>query len=539
MSAVNRRQVQEIIKCGKNPSHFINSYCKIQHPTRGLIPFATYPFQDDCIQDFLTHRLNVILKARQLGISTLVAAYLTWLALFHKDQNLLVIATKKSVAQNIIRKVRTILAGLPKWLILPQVTGMSKQTVEFSNGSKIEAIPTSDDAGRSEAISLLVIDEAAFIRNFDEIWTGLYPTISAGGRAIILSTPKGVGGQYHKLYTNSEAGLNEFNPIKLMWDVHPERDQAWFDNETRNFSKKKVAQEYLCDFLASGDTLLDSDDIGWVGTLVKPPIDKFGPDRNGWLWSVPLSEHKYVISADVARGDSKDYSTFHVFDMMAGEIVAEYKGKLRPDNFAELLLETGHRFNDAMIVPENNSYGYHVCGKLKDFGYTKLYYHNDKKSTYLGDYIPPQDLSRAGFPTNAKTRPIILAKMEELIRNKAIRIYSSRFHNELKQFVWTKGKAQAQSGANDDLVMSFAIGSWFYDGTDDYGMHATQLNDAMLNAMGTSTKEYKQEPLRGVGKHPWDNFLPNHPNDILSNAGSEKTRLKNARRISSDLKWLL
>jgi len=539
MSAVNRRQVQEIIKCGKNPSHFFNAYCKIQHPMRGLIPFATFPFQDDCIQDFLAHRLNVILKARQLGISTLVAAYLTWLALFHKDQNLLVIATKQKVAQNIIKKVRVILNGLPQWLILPKITGMNKQAIEFSNGSRIEAIPTSEDAGRSEAITLLVIDEAAFIRNFDDLWTGLYPTLSTGGRAIILSTPKGVGGQYHKLYTNAEAGLNEFNPVKLMWDVHPERDQNWFDNETRNMSKRKIAQEYLCDFLASGETLLDVNDIDWVGSLVRPPLLKFGPDRNGWEWSVPLSEHKYVISADVARGDAKDFSTFHVFDMMAGEVSAEYKGKIRPDAFADLLLETGRRYNNAMIVPENNSYGYHVCSKLKDSGYTKLYYHNDKKSTYLGDYIPPLDISRAGFPTSVKTRPIILAKLEELIRNKAIQIYSSRFYNELKQFVWANGKAQAQSGANDDLVMSFAIGSWFFDGTDDYGRHATQLNSAMLAAMGADSKEYKTAPLRGAGKHPWDNFLPVHPNDILANPGSEKVRLKNARRVSSDLKWLL
>ena len=221
--SVSRRQVDEIVKCGKTPDYFFNTYCKIQHPTKGLIPFKTFPFQDDCVEEFIEHRLNIILKARQLGISTLVAAFCVWLALFHKDQNLLIIATKQSVAQNIVRKVKIILNNLPKWLILPRITGMNKQAVEFSNGSTIKAVPTSDDAGRSEAISLLIIDEAAFIRNFDELWTGLYPTLSTGGRAIILSTPKGVGGQYHKIYTDAEAGLNEFNAIKLPWNVHPSR----------------------------------------------------------------------------------------------------------------------------------------------------------------------------------------------------------------------------------------------------------------------------------------------------------------------------
>ncbi len=534
--AVNRAQVQEIVKCGKNPDYFFNSYCKIQHPTKGLIPFKTFPFQDDCVQDFIEHRLNVILKARQLGISTLVAAYCTWLALFQKDQNLLIIATKQTVAQNIIKKVKVVLNNLPRWLILPKIIGMNKQEVTFSNGSSIKAIPTSDDAGRSEAISLLIIDEAAFIKNFDDLWTGLYPTLSTGGRAIILSTPKGVGGQYHKLYTDAEAGLNEFNDIRLPWDVHPERDQAWFENETKNFAKRKIAQEYLCDFLASGDTMLDGDDIAWIGAMVQPPRSKFAPDRNGWAWKEPLASHNYVISADVARGDGKDFSTFHVIDTTAGEVVAEYKGKLPPDRFADLIYETGRRYMNALAVPENNSYGYHVCGKLKDAGYPKLYYHDARKTAYIGDYIPPQDLSKAGFPTTAKTRNLILAKMEEVIRNKGLRIYSSRFHDELKQFVWENGKAQAQRGANDDLVISFAIGNWFYEGNGDYGKYSNELNSAMLAGMGLTRKEYQAPDVRGAGKQHWDPFLPIKPGtDTLAPVDDKTRRVRNASR---DLSWL-
>ena len=119
-------------------------------------------------------------------------------------------------------------------MTLTEVVGSNKQGVEFSNGSQIKAVPTSDDAGRSEALSLLIIDEAAFIRNFDELWMGLYSTLSTGGRAVVLSTPNGVGDKYHDLCVKSESGENEFNFIKLMWDVHPERDSEWFDTETFN-----------------------------------------------------------------------------------------------------------------------------------------------------------------------------------------------------------------------------------------------------------------------------------------------------------------
>jgi len=536
--SVSRRQVDEIVKCGKTPDYFFNTYCKIQHPTKGLIPFKTFPFQDDCVDQFIDHRLNIILKARQLGISTLVAAFCVWLALFHKDQNLLIIATKQSVAQNIVRKVKIILNNLPKWLILPRITGMNKQAVEFSNGSTIKAVPTSDDAGRSEAISLLIIDEAAFIRNFDELWTGLYPTLSTGGRAIILSTPKGVGGQYHKIYTDAEAGLNEFNAIKLPWSVHPERDQTWFENETRNFSKRKISQEYLCDFLASGDTMIDASDIDWIRSMIEPPKTKFAVDRNGWEWKIPLSARNYVISADVARGDGKDYSTFHVIDSTVGEVVAEYKGKLPPDQFADLLHKTGIRYNKALIVPESNTYGYHVCAKLKDSGYPKLYYHDNRKTAYIGDYIPPQDLSKAGFPTTSKTRNLILAKLEELIRNRSIKVYSSRFYEEMKQFIWSNGKAQAQKGANDDLVMSLAIGSWFFDGTGDYAKYSNELNQAMLNGMGLSRKEYREPEVRGKVSQSWDPYLPVKSGDDKKGLEPVSKDIKNISNAAKDLKWL-
>ena len=312
-----QRQIREIIKCGKNPSYFFNKYVKIQHPVRGAIPFKTFDFQDDCVEAFEEHRFNIVLKSRQLGLSTISAAYSAWLAIFHKDKNILIIATKLAVAQNFIRKVKFVIQSMPKWLLIPQIVNNNKQALEFSNGSTIKAIPTSEDAGRSEALTLLIVDEAAFVRNFDTLWTGLYPTLSTGGRAIVLSTPNGVGGQYYDLWKQAEDGENVFNPIKLAWDVHPERDDAWFEEETKNMSKKQIAQELLCDFQASGDTFLQVEDIEYIRGWIRDPIEKWGPDMGVWVWDYPLSEKKYVISADVARGDGNDYSTFHVIDTEA------------------------------------------------------------------------------------------------------------------------------------------------------------------------------------------------------------------------------
>jgi hypothetical protein len=338
-------------------------------------------------------------------------------------------------------------------------------------------------------LSLLIIDEAAFIHNFDTLWTGLYPTLTTGGRAIILSTPNGVGGQFHKIYTDAEKGVNDFKPTLLPWNVHPEHDDEWFKTTTNNLSKRQTAQEYLCDFASSGAVFLADDDIEWVNTTVKKPIDREGPNLNIWIWKQPLSEHKYIISADISRGDSKDFSTFHIIDIDTGEVVAEYQGKIPPDRYGELLNEYGLKYNKALMCPENNSYGYATILKLKDLKYPNMYYRN-RKGAFIGDYTPDQDISIAGFTTSGKTRPQILTKLEETIRNKNITIYSSRFYAEMKTFAWKGNKAQALKGYNDDLIMSLAIGVWLYDGSSDGGSKANAINAAMLAAMGVSSKKH-------------------------------------------------
>ena len=130
MAKINKqKQVAEIIKCGKEPAYFFNTYLKIQHPVKGLIPFNTYPFQDDCVQHFIDNRFNIVLKSRQLGLSTLVAAYSVWLAIFQKEKNILVIATKLSVAQNFITKVKSMIKSLPNWLLLPDIVSNNKYSL--------------------------------------------------------------------------------------------------------------------------------------------------------------------------------------------------------------------------------------------------------------------------------------------------------------------------------------------------------------------------------------------------------------------------
>ncbi len=496
MPVSKKAQIEEIVKCGKDPVYFTNRYLRISHPERGLIPFKTYPFQNDCMNDFVKHRFNIVLKSRQLGLSTITAAFALWRAMFYKEKNILVIATKMAVATNFVRKVKTMLEGLPDWLIVPEITSETKTSIEFSNGSVIKSVPTSEDAGRSEALSLLIIDEAAFIRNFDELWKGLYPTLSTGGSAVILSTPNGVGNQYHHLWVEAEKGVSAFNPIKLMWDVHPDRDQSWFDNESKNMTKKQIAQELLCDFASSGDTFLSSEDLDRVRMGCRPPIETWGPERGVWQWKYPMPERKYVVAADVARGDASDYSTIQVFDTLDCEQVCEFRGKMQPDQFGILINEIGLRYNKALVCPENNTYGFATITKLRDLGYPNIHI-NDKRFTYSVD-IP---VGKFGFNTNGATRGPCLTKFEEFVRIGNIKIYSSRLVDELRTFVWVGDSPKAQKGFNDDLVISAAIACTLFDPT--LKTHSnTDAYKSMMSAFSVNRQRVIPQPIFTGNSNP-------------------------------------
>lgn len=515
-------RVREILKCGKDPSYFINKYVKIQHAKHGSLPFSTYKFQDTCLQDFIKHRFNIVVKSRQLGISTLAAAYSLWQALFYKDKTILVIATKLATAVNFIKKVKYALQALPRWLVLPQFTH-TKQSVTFNNGSEIKAIPTSEDAGRSEALSLLIVDEAAIIKNFDEIWAASYPTLATGGSAILISTPKGVGGTYHRIYTEAVAGTNNFNAIKLKWDVHPDHNEEWFKEDSKQFAgdKKRIAQEYLCEFESSGDTYLQVEQVEWLKSIVQVPIEKCGDGKHIWVWKKPEWEHKYIMSADVSRGDSSDFSTFHIMDTMTCTVVAEYKGKIQPDKFAELLVEWATKYNSAYICPENNTYGYMTCMKLKELKYTKLFYKDAKR---LESYLPKDD-ELPGFTTSANTKIVALSKLEELIRKKHIIIHSQRLIDEFMTYVWKGDKASALKGYHDDLVMSAAIVAWLYE-----TYYSTFISDAMKDALACGITVTRRETQIAA---------PQRPNaTVIMRQRWAKTQL-DPSQMGEDMSWLL
>lgn len=481
--------VKEIVKSGKDPVYFINNYAKISHPLKGLIPFKTYDYQTELIENFNDYRFNCVLKARQLGISTITAAYVAWLMMFHRDKNVLVIATKFQTAANLVKKVKSIHRHLPEWMMIADISIDNRTSFELSNGSQIKASSTSSDAGRSEALSFLVIDEAAHVEGLDELWTGLYPTLSTGGRCIALSTPNGVGNWFHKICVDAEAGTNDFNLLTLPWDAHPDRDKQWFEKETKNMSRRQIAQELECNFNMSGETVFHPEDMEYIRSSLCEPKYKTGFDRNFWIWEEHDASFSYMLSSDVARGDGQDYSSFHIFKLETNEIVAEYKGKPTPDIYANMINEVAKEYGDCMVVIENNTVGWAVLDKLQEYACPNIYF--SRKTTH--EYVDPlmADLPGVipGFTTSLKTRPLVIAKMEEFVRNKLITIKSRRLFNEMKTFIWHNGKPQAMKKHNDDLIMACAIGCWVKDTAYSVNQRDIEYQKAFLSSVTTSNTQ--------------------------------------------------
>ena len=162
----------------------------------------------------------------------------------------------------------------------------NRLSIRFENGSQIKAVSAAGDAGRSEAVSLLIIDEAAFIEQIGEIWASAQQTLATGGGAIVLSTPYGTGNWFHQAWVKAQAGENDFVPIRLPWDVHPERDQTWRDKQDELLGDPRLAaQECDCDFNTSGDTVFYNEYIEFYEqTYIKEPIERRGVDKNLWVW---------------------------------------------------------------------------------------------------------------------------------------------------------------------------------------------------------------------------------------------------------------
>tara|TARA_R100001377_G_C3188935_1_gene109748 strand:+ start:253 stop:1797 length:1545 start_codon:yes stop_codon:yes gene_type:complete len=454
--------LKEFKRCAEDPIYFISKYVRVTHPVRGLVPFKLYPFQHRILQDLQDHRFNILRKFRQAGCTTIAASYSLWMVIFQKHKSVIILSKGDSESTEVLDRIKLMYEELPTFL-QPGIAEDNKHNMKLKTGSVIKSRPSGKQSGRSLAGSFLIIDEAAFIESIDTIWAAVYPIISTGGRAFVLSTVNGIGNWYHDVYQAALNGENSFHPIDIRWKEHPEYHYnpdyehlyegmvekgldiyKWEETTKKNMPTKQWLQEYECSFLGTGDTFVEGEILKEISQQTSE--DYYTKYNNRMrVWQEPQPHYNYLIACDTSLGRDRDYSAFHVINMYNGQQVAEFYSNRTPINeFAKILSSEGMLYNIAHIICERNTIG----NNLIDWLYNIYEYENlwaDEK----GDI---------GFQVTAKNRDSLLAGLEEAIRTDLIKINSIRTCDELMTFIISEGgRIQAERGHHDDLVMSLAL----------------------------------------------------------------------------------
>lgn len=456
--------VQEYMKCKNDVVYFVTTYMKIINIDRGLVNFVPYPYQEQMLRTMADERYTVIATARQAGKSTTTCGFILWYIIFHADKTVALLANKGDTAREILGRIQLAYQYLPKWL-QQGVKEWNKGSFELENNSRVIAAATSSNNIRGYSINLLFIDEAAFIENWDEFFTSVYPTISSGteSKIVLVSTPNGLN-HFYKIWQNAAEGKSNYKPIKVMWHDVPGRDEAWRKDalSALNFDTEKFDQEYCVEFQGSSGTLI----AGWkLKELVyKIPIHK---NDGLQLFEQPVKDHPYVCIVDVSRGKGLDYSAFSVIDVnsMPYKQVCTYRNNLVPPiDYAEIVFRVCKSYNNAAVLVEINDIGEQVATSLHfDFEYDNVLFtesagRSGKRITSgFGGNIDK------GIRTTKSVKSVGCSILKLLIEQNQFVVNDFETISELSTFSRKGLSYEAESGKHDDMVMGLVLFAWLSD----------------------------------------------------------------------------
>ncbi|HCF38265.1 MAG TPA: hypothetical protein DER56_04210 [Thermosipho africanus] len=463
--------LKQLIENRQNPIKWMEDNLKIQHPAHGIIPFKLYDFQKKVIKLFLQKHFIITLKSRQIGMSTIVQAICLWSALHYSNYNILIISAGQRNASSFLGKIRNMYEYLPnnEWKLKLETD--NKQSLTFSNGSKITAIPATRSASLGESINLLVIDEAAFIERVEEVYQAAYPTISRAFKShagkpygiIIISTPNGTsgaGGWYYQMYEGALNKTNKYIPVKIHWSAVPEYDEEWYLDQCSqlNWNYRSIAAELELSFVSSGNTYIPGQILDSIGTV--DPIAKDLND-NLWIFEKPIPGEVYVAGVDVAYGDRKDSSTIQILKASTLEQVAEYDcNTIIPDDFADIVIDLTRRYNNCLVNIERNAVGKVLIDKIlyKTNGVGINLFRNKKPSELTDDINKDPYRSSIGTNVTGTSRDILLANMYNILIDK----YTEAVNNiisedEDKDNVRAKFEMLMNNKKNNSIVKKYGI----------------------------------------------------------------------------------
>ena len=487
--------VQEYLRCAQDPIYFAERYIQIVHVDHGFIPIKLYDYQKDIIEALTNNRRVTVCTSRQAGKTTTAAAIILHYILFNEHKTVALLANKGDAAREILERIQTAYEALPTWL-QQGIAEWNKGTVKLENGSKVIAAATSSSAIRGKSISLLYIDEAAFVENWDEFFASVFPTISSGETTKILftSTPNGLN-HFYKTCMGAQEGNNGYVYIEVPWQRVPNRTEVWRQETlaAMDFDHEKFAQEFECAWLGSSGTLIS-------GAVLKSLVNKQPLTSKDGLTKYydPERDHQYVISVDVSRGKGLDFSAFQVVDVtkMPYQQVCVFKNNMvTPLDYAGIIHRTSKAYNNATILVEINDVGQQVADSLFfDYECETLIY--TENAGARGKRISTGFTKRGkfgidrGIRTTKTVKAIGCSMLKLLVEQRQLIINDHDTIHELSRFSKKGTSYEAETGSHDDLVMGLVLFAWMSD--QQYFKDLTNIN-TLMELRDKSEQELEQD----------------------------------------------
>ena len=459
------KQVTEYTKCMDNPLYFIESYIKIVSLDEGLVPFKLYDFQKDMVGTFHKNRFKICKLPRQSGKSTTIISYLFHYVLFNPNVNVAILANKAATARDLLGRLQLAYEHLPQWL-QQGVMSWNKGSLELENGSKILASSTSASAVRGGSYNIIFLDEFAYVPSnvAEQFFSSVYPTISSGKttKVMIVSTPHGMN-MFYKLWVDAENQRNSYIPIEVHWSEVPGRDEEWKKETIKNTSESQFNTEFECEFLGSINTLISPYKLKTLAYL-NPENSHKGLD----VYKQPEKGRTYLVTADVSRGTSNDYSAFVVFDVseVPYRIVAKYRdNEIKPLLFPQKIYHVAKAYNQAFVLVEVNDIGEQVANALQyDMEYDNLIMASmrGRAGQVLGGGFSGGK-AQMGVRTTKAVKKIGCSNLKQLVEDNKLIVEDYDCINELSTFIVKGSSFEADDGCTDDLVACMFIFGWTTD----------------------------------------------------------------------------
>ena len=513
------KYVTEFLKCKNDFDYFCRHYILIEIPGRD-VHLKPYRKQTELINLVEEKHYVLVLKSRQIGISTIIQAYSAWLANFFSNAVIGIISKDGKEATDFARAIRGMVEKLPDWMKPPKGPlgkGFAKRTEQsfiLTNGSKVYASPVNPNAPdktlRGKALTFLVIDEAAFVHHIDTAWTSMVPALSTNQvqakkagvpyGTVVLSTPNktvGVGEWYFKRYQSAVSRDDIFEPFVIHWKSIPElaEDPTWYKTQCALFNNdaRKIAQELELKFLPAEGSFFEPETVEKVQDAVKQPIEKtrlFSGEL--WKFDAPIPGRYYITGIDTAPEHGEDKSAITVWDYETMEQVAEYQGKCKVLDFVKVAKVLVSQY-PGLIVVESNSYGNQVVEQLNfsEFGFM-VYKEKRGKQTVL-----------PGLSTNSRTRPLMIDALYSYVTQFPECIKSERLALEIAGMVTKKsGRVEADTGCHDDLVLSASCVMYVrkYDpplltGSQDFNQISFDMSEIISGNTGRKNLDFSNESI--------------------------------------------